>query len=50
MPVELVRGGMAFGEAKGWDVEGMLEVYGAAAGSVLTKVETHGLLGSTCLP
>jgi hypothetical protein len=24
MPVELVRGGMAFGEAKGWEVEGIV--------------------------
>jgi hypothetical protein len=24
IPVELVRGGMAFGEAKGWEVEGIV--------------------------
>jgi hypothetical protein len=24
IPVELVRGGMAFGDAKGWEVEGMV--------------------------
>lgn len=24
MPVELVRGGIAFGDAKGWEVEGIV--------------------------
>ena len=47
MPVELVRGGIAFGEAKGWDVEGMLEgLCGGCSRKLMdTKVETHSPAG-----
>jgi hypothetical protein len=37
MPVELVRGGIAFGEAKGWEVEGIVVLTaGEPVGSLLT--------------
>jgi hypothetical protein len=34
MPVELVRGGMAFGEAKGWEVDGMVRLLSGRGGSL----------------
>lgn len=40
MPVELVRGGMAFGEANGWDVEGMFRNRAAVGSDEYTGGDT----------